>query len=125
MVDGVEAKRTHGSGKLTLTPRNTIADGAEFSVLVRYSGAPRPVRSPWGEIGWEELEDGVVPEPAPATEAKPRTTRTAARKPRPGAREDADEQPTEADAAAPAADVDDPLRLTPEELAELEAEAQS
>lgn len=73
----------------------------------------------------EELEDGVVPEPAPATEAKPRTTRTAARKPRPDAREEADEQPTKADAAAPAADVDDPLRLTPEELAELEAEAQS
>jgi len=59
-VDGADAKRTHGSGKLTLTPRNTIAAGAEFSVLVRYSGAPRPVRSPWGEIGWEELEDGVI-----------------------------------------------------------------
>lgn len=59
-VDGVDAKRTHGSGKLTLTPRTPIAAGAEFTVLVRYSGTPRPVRSHWGEIGWEELEDGVI-----------------------------------------------------------------
>lgn len=59
-VDGVEAKRTHAAGKLTLTPRIAIPEGAEFTVVVRYSGTPRPVRSPWGEIGWEELEDGVI-----------------------------------------------------------------
>jgi len=59
-VDGVEAKRTHAAGKLTLTPRDAIEAGAEFTVLVRYGGNPRPVRSPWGEIGWEELEDGVI-----------------------------------------------------------------
>ncbi len=40
--------------------RNTVAAGAEFTVVVRYSGAPRPVRSPWGEVGWEELTDGVI-----------------------------------------------------------------
>ncbi|HXH34683.1 MAG TPA: M1 family metallopeptidase [Plantibacter sp.] len=59
-VDGAEAKRTHGSGKLTLTPRVAIEDGAAFTVVIRYSGNPKPVRSPWGDIGWEELEDGVI-----------------------------------------------------------------
>ncbi len=69
----------------------------------------------------EELEDGVVPDPQPASEAKPRATRTAARKPRPGA-----QYPGEAPALEEPAPIepenDDPLQLTPEELAELEAE---
>lgn len=65
----------------------------------------------------EELEDGVVPEPAPAADAKPRTTRTAARKPQPSARPDVDEQPTEEAATAPGSS-DDALQLTPEERAE-------
>ncbi|MGK9148738.1 M1 family metallopeptidase [Plantibacter flavus] len=59
-VDGVEAKRTQSAGKLTLSPRRAIESGDEFSVVVRYTGTPKPLRSPWGEIGWEELEDGVI-----------------------------------------------------------------
>ena len=29
-------------------------------VEVHYGGQPGPVRGPWGEVGWEELEDGVI-----------------------------------------------------------------
>ncbi|GAA3634247.1 M1 family metallopeptidase [Microbacterium awajiense] len=34
--------------------------GAEFRVTVAYSGAPRPRRTRWGLLGWEELEDGAL-----------------------------------------------------------------
>jgi aminopeptidase N len=33
---------------------------ARFTVEVRYSGAPRPVDSFWGALGWEELADGAL-----------------------------------------------------------------
>jgi aminopeptidase N len=60
-VDGTSAARvTHSNGKLTITPRRAIIDGATFTVVVRYGGAPKPTRSRWGDIGWEELEDGVI-----------------------------------------------------------------
>ncbi|MFJ3027358.1 M1 family metallopeptidase [Curtobacterium sp. NPDC087080] len=60
-VDGTRAaKVSTGTHKVTVTPAAPIAAGAEFSVHVRYRGAPRPLRSPWGQIGWEELTDGVI-----------------------------------------------------------------
>lgn len=34
--------------------------GDELTVTVEYAGAPRPRRTRWGTIGWEELEDGVL-----------------------------------------------------------------
>ncbi len=36
------------------------AAGAAFTVEVRYIGSPSPVRSHWGELGWEELDDGAL-----------------------------------------------------------------
>ena len=33
--------------------------GAEVGVDVQYAGTPRP-EGPWGEVGWEELTDGVI-----------------------------------------------------------------
>jgi aminopeptidase N len=60
-VDGVRAKKVSvGTHKTTVTPATPIAAGAEFAVHVRYRGAPRPLRSPWGTLGWEELTDGVI-----------------------------------------------------------------
>ncbi|WP_258374718.1 MULTISPECIES: M1 family metallopeptidase [unclassified Curtobacterium] len=60
-VDGVRAKKVSvGTHKTTVTPATPIAAGAEFTVHVRYRGAPRPLRSPWGTLGWEELTDGVI-----------------------------------------------------------------
>lgn len=60
-VDGTRAaKVSSGTHKVTVTPAAPIAAGDEFSAHVRYRGAPRPLRSPWGQIGWEELTDGVI-----------------------------------------------------------------
>jgi aminopeptidase N len=60
-VDGVRAKKVAvGTHKTTVTPATPIAAGAEFAVHVRYRGTPRPVRSPWGTLGWEELADGLI-----------------------------------------------------------------
>ncbi|HEX3590297.1 MAG TPA: M1 family metallopeptidase [Pseudonocardiaceae bacterium] len=60
LVDGVAARYTHQRGKLRIRPAVPLADGAEFTVEVRYHGNPRPVGSRWGDIGWDELTDGVL-----------------------------------------------------------------
>ena len=60
-VDGV--KRTpyrQSNRKLTITPSTPIAAGQEFRVIIRYSGAPGPRASRWGQVGWEHLEDGIL-----------------------------------------------------------------
>ncbi|MCY1695630.1 M1 family metallopeptidase [Curtobacterium sp. SL109] len=60
-VDGQRARKAStGVHKLTVTPATPIAAGDPFTMHVRYKGAPRPLRSPWGQIGWEELTDGVI-----------------------------------------------------------------
>ncbi len=46
--------------KLVLSPMEPIEDGAEFEVTVRYHGTPHPLKDEWGEVGWEELSDGVL-----------------------------------------------------------------
>jgi aminopeptidase N len=33
---------------------------AAFTVEVRYLGRPRPVHSHWGDLGWEQLQDGAL-----------------------------------------------------------------
>jgi aminopeptidase N len=61
LVDGSRAARyTHSAGKLTITPGRPIAPDTDFTVIVRYNGYPSPRSSPWGEVGWEELSDGVL-----------------------------------------------------------------
>jgi len=61
LVNGSRAARySQGSGKLTITVAHPIASGSAFSVEVRYAGSPSPRRSSWGEVGWEELSDGVL-----------------------------------------------------------------
>jgi aminopeptidase N len=37
-----------------------LAAGEQFEVEIAYAGAPRPRRTRWGTIGWEELEDGLL-----------------------------------------------------------------
>ena len=60
-VDGVRAAKVSSSAhKTTVTPAAPLPAGADFTLHVRYHGAPRPLRSPWGQIGWEELSDGVI-----------------------------------------------------------------
>jgi aminopeptidase N len=57
-VDGRAAKFTRRDGKLHVTPARPVA--GRFSVEVRYVGSPRPVASPWGDLGWDELTDGAL-----------------------------------------------------------------
>ncbi|KDA05013.1 peptidase M1 [Microbacterium sp. CH12i] len=46
--------------KLRITLPSELAPGDEFEATILYAGAPRPRRTRWGTIGWEELEDGVL-----------------------------------------------------------------
>jgi aminopeptidase N len=60
-VDG--EKRSHfrqSNRRVIVTPTTPVAAGQEFRVSVRYSGAPGPRTSRWGQVGWEHLEDGIL-----------------------------------------------------------------
>lgn len=60
-VNGTSAaKYVHRSGALSITPRKPIVEGAEFTVVVTYSGSPAPMPGLDGEAGWEELAEGVI-----------------------------------------------------------------
>lgn len=51
---------TQGPRKLRVRPAHALEPGDRFSIEVVYAGAPRPRRSRWGAIGWEELADGSL-----------------------------------------------------------------
>ena len=38
----------------------SLPEGTELELTVDYRGTPKPRRSPWGTVGWEELTDGVL-----------------------------------------------------------------
>jgi aminopeptidase N len=60
-VDGRrETRHVQRGGRLVVTPAAPIPAGASFTVDVAYSGEPGPRRTTWGELGWEELGDGVL-----------------------------------------------------------------
>jgi hypothetical protein len=37
-----------------------LRPGDTAVLTIHYSGSPRPSRGQWGEVGWEELADGVL-----------------------------------------------------------------
>lgn len=56
-VGGRPVRYAHRDGKLRI--RTPVAK--RVTVEVRYSGTPRPIRTRyWGEVGWDELTDGVI-----------------------------------------------------------------
>ncbi|WP_079177957.1 M1 family metallopeptidase [Streptomyces mangrovisoli] len=59
-VDGRQPRYTHRGGRLRITPAKALRAGAAFTVEVHWSGNPKPVASPWGGLGWEELADGAL-----------------------------------------------------------------
>jgi aminopeptidase len=60
-VNGRRAKRFVISGrKLNVWPDKPLVAGYTMTVEIQYSGNPRPLRGLWGEVGWEELKDGVL-----------------------------------------------------------------
>lgn len=60
VVDGAAARHRHAGGKLHVALPEGVAPGREAVLEVRYGGNPKPARSPWGLVGWEELTDGVL-----------------------------------------------------------------
>ena len=60
-VNGRRAPRFATRGrKLHIWLDRLLPAGVTMTVDVQYSGNPRPVRGLWGEVGWEELRDGVL-----------------------------------------------------------------
>ncbi|GAA3337444.1 M1 family metallopeptidase [Amorphoplanes nipponensis] len=59
-VDGRAARYAHRPGKLRITPERPIGAGETFRVGVRYAGKPAPIAGRWGDLGWDELTDGVL-----------------------------------------------------------------
>jgi aminopeptidase N len=47
-------------GKLHITLPAKLPAGAAMSIVVRYGGIPQPIRSHWGEVGFEELSNGAL-----------------------------------------------------------------
>ncbi|MFD8292117.1 M1 family metallopeptidase [Streptomyces lavendulae] len=60
LVDGRVPHYAHRGGKLRIRPAKPLPAGAAFTVEVHWAGNPKPVRSPWGGLGWEELADGAL-----------------------------------------------------------------
>ena len=59
-VNGHRPQFRHAGGKLHVTLSSALPAGAAMSVQVRYAGNPRPIRSLWGEVGFEELSNGAL-----------------------------------------------------------------
>jgi len=47
-------------GKLRIRLASAAAAGDRLVIVIRYGGRPGPLPSIWGEVGWEELSDGVI-----------------------------------------------------------------
>ena len=57
---GRAARYTQRVGKLTIWLASPVAVGAGVVLDIQYSGRPSPTVGTWGEVGWEELTDGVI-----------------------------------------------------------------
>jgi aminopeptidase N len=51
---------SHRADQLVVVPEAGLLPGEEFTLDIRYEGNPSPRRGLWGEVGWEELTDGVL-----------------------------------------------------------------
>ena len=54
------ARFRQSGGKIRVSFDDVIKAGSEFILTVRYGGNPRPIRTTWGDIGWEETESGAL-----------------------------------------------------------------
>jgi aminopeptidase N len=46
--------------KLHIALASALPAGAAMTISIRYSGSPRPIRTYWGDVGFEELTNGVL-----------------------------------------------------------------
>lgn len=54
------ARFATSNGKLSVTLADELPPGAGMRIDVRYGGNPKPVRSRWGQVGFEELTEGAL-----------------------------------------------------------------
>jgi aminopeptidase N len=47
-------------GKLRIRLASALPAGSAMAIVVRYGGTPRPLRTLWGEVGFEELSNGAL-----------------------------------------------------------------
>ncbi|AKK10238.1 M1 family metallopeptidase [Corynebacterium uterequi] len=47
-------------GKVRIHFADAVPVDTEFTLEIRYGGQPQPRRTAWGEIGWEELRNGLL-----------------------------------------------------------------
>lgn len=59
-VNGTRPQFRTASGKLHIALRDALPAGAAMTIVVRYGGSPRPIRSLWGDVGFEELTEGAL-----------------------------------------------------------------
>jgi aminopeptidase N len=59
-VAGRAARYTQKPRSLRVRLPRQLAAGESIDLEVTYAGNPRPSRGPWGEVGWEELDAGVL-----------------------------------------------------------------
>uniref|UniRef100_UPI0018916104 M1 family metallopeptidase n=1 Tax=Catenulispora pinisilvae TaxID=2705253 RepID=UPI0018916104 len=60
LQDGRRLRFEHRKEKLRVTLPTPVVAGEQVVVEVVYRGAPRPVSSRYGGLGWEQLADGVL-----------------------------------------------------------------
>ncbi len=53
-------KYSQRAEQLVIVPDVVLPPGEAFTLDIRYEGNPAPRRGLWGEVGWEELTDGVL-----------------------------------------------------------------
>ncbi|RAE89611.1 M1 family peptidase, partial [Burkholderia multivorans] len=58
-VNGRKVRFAARAGKLRLTTE-PLARNQPVRIDIAYTGNPQPAIGTWGDIGWEELEDGVL-----------------------------------------------------------------
>jgi aminopeptidase N len=60
-LDGRKAARfSQRPEQLVVSAPSPLQPGQQFTLEIRYEGNPSPRRGLWGEVGWEELSDGVL-----------------------------------------------------------------
>ncbi|HWV49817.1 MAG TPA: M1 family metallopeptidase [Microbacterium sp.] len=59
-VDGAAVRFSQNDRKVKISLDGTAEAGVRHSVEIVYAGAPKPRRTRWGSIGFEELEDGAL-----------------------------------------------------------------
>jgi aminopeptidase len=59
-LDGRPAKWVHRGPRVVIALPATLPEGTRARLAITYAGNPGPTRSRWGDVGWEELEEGAL-----------------------------------------------------------------